>query len=190
MGRIVVSENVSLDGVAQDPTGEGGFARGGWFLRMGERDRAAWAEDGLAEALGAAALLLGRRSEAEFGARWTPRSGAWADRLNGMPKYVVSSSLREPTWSNVTILAGEVVASVAALKREVDGDIVVYASLTLVHTLLEHDLVDELRLTVHPIVVGAGRRLLGETGAARPLHLVGARTMGDGLAVLTYARQR
>jgi len=188
MGRIIVSENVSLDGVAQDPTGEEGFARGGWFLRMGDRDRAAWAENELADALGAAALLLGRRTDAVFGARWTPRSGAWADRLNSLPKYVVSSNLPEPIWSNVTVLGGQVVPAVEALKREVDGDILVYASLTLVHTLMEHDLVDEVRLTVHPIVVGAGRRLFGETGAARPLYLVGARTVGDSLVVLTHAR--
>ena len=186
MGKIVISENVSLDGVVQDPTGEEGFARGGWFLRTSQADREAWATVELDEALGAEALLLGRRSDEWFATRWASRSGTWADRLNSMPKYVVSSTLREPRWTNATVLGGDVVDEVAALKERIGGEIVVYASARLVRTLLEHDLVDELRLTVHPIVVGAGERLVGETGAASPLRLVEARTVGDGLALLVH----
>jgi dihydrofolate reductase len=186
MGRIVVSENVSLDGVVQDPTGEEGFARGGWFRQLTDEDRAAWSALALDEALGAAALLLGRRSEAWFAARWPARSGALADRLNGLPKYVVASPGHTPQWSHGTVLAGDVVAEVARLRQEVAGDVVCYASAQLVRTLLEHDLVDELRLIVYPIVLGAGDRLFGETSDAKSLRLVDVRTVGTGLALLTY----
>jgi dihydrofolate reductase len=185
MGRII-SENVSLDGVVQDPTGEEGFRRGGWFRQMGDKDREAWAKLELDEALGAEALLLGRRSEEWFAARWPSRSGGWADRLNSLPKYVVSSTLQEPKWSNSTVLQGEVVSAVSKLKQELDGDIVVYASIQLVHTLMEHDLVDELRLIMYPVVLGAGERLLGETSEKKPMRLINVQTVGDGLAFLTY----
>ena len=146
MGKIVISENVSLDGVVQDPTGEEGFRHGGWFGQIGGKDREEWAKVGLEEALGAEALLLGRRSDEWFAARWLSRTGEWADRLNSLPKYVVSSTLEEPKWTNSTVLKGDVVTEVSKLKQELDGDIVVYASIQLVHTLIEHDLVDELRL--------------------------------------------
>ena len=190
MGKIVVSENVSLDGVTQDPTGEVGFKHGGWFGRTGGKDREAWAKMELDEALGAEALLLGRRSDEWFAARWLSRSGDWADRLNSLPKYVVSSTLEEPSWTNATVLTGDVADEVSKLKQELDGDIVVYASTQLVRTLMEHDLVDELRLTVYPVVLGAGERLFGETSDSRPLCLVGTQTIGDGLAFLTYERVR
>jgi len=186
MGKIVISENVSLDGVVQDPTGEEGFRHGGWFGQVGGKDREEWAKVEFEEALGAEALLLGRRSDEYFGPRWTGRSGEWADRLNGLPKYVVSSTLVNPEWSNSTVLKGDVVEEVSKLKQELDGDIVVYASRQLVHTLMEHDLVDELRLMVYPVVLGAGERLFGETSdkkSIRPLH---ARTVGDSLVYLTY----
>jgi dihydrofolate reductase len=186
MGKIIISENVSLDGVVQDPTGEEGFGRGGWFRQLGDEDRAAWAELELQEALGAEALLLGRRSDAWFAARWLSRSGEWADRLNSLPKYVVSSTLEEPRWSNSTVLTGDVVKEVLTLKRELAGEIVVYASTQLVHTLMEHDLVDELRLTLFPVVLGAGERLFGGTGDSKPMRLVDTRTVGDGLAHLIY----
>jgi len=190
MGKIVVSENVSLDGVTQDPTGEEGFRHGGWFGRIGDKDREAWAKMELDEALGAEALLLGRRSDEWFAARWLSRGGDWADRLNSLPKYVVSSTLEEPKWANATVLTGDVADEVSKLKQELDGDIVVYASTRLVRTLMEHDLVDELRLTVYPVVLGAGERLFGETSDSRPLRLVSTRTIGDGLAFLTYERVR
>jgi len=161
MGKIVISENVSLDGVVQDPTGEEGFKFGGWFLDIGDRDREEWAKVELAEALGAQALLLGRRSDEYFSERWLSRSGEWADRLNSMPKYVVSSTLSEPGWNNSTVLTGGVVGEVSRLKQQLDGDIVVPASYQLGRTLIEHDLVDELRLVVFPVVLGAGERLFG-----------------------------
>lgn len=186
MGKIVISENVALDGVVQDATGDEGFARGGWFGRIGARDRKEWAELEFAEAMAAEALLLGRRTCEWLAARWPSRTGEWADRLNGMPKYVVSSTMTEPAWSNSTVLGGDVLQEVATLKQDVDGDIVVYGSFQLGRTLLEHDLVDELRLLVYPVVVGAGERLFGATGDTKPLRLVDARTVGDSLALLTY----
>jgi dihydrofolate reductase len=186
MGKIVISENVSLDGVIQDPTGEEGFSFGGWFAQIGDKDREAWAQVELDEALGTEALLLGRRSDEWFAARWASRTGEWADRLNSMPKYVVSSTLEEPRWNNSTVLTGDVVSEISKLKQELDGDIVVYASGQLVHTLIEHDLADELRLMIYPFVAGGGERLFGKTSGKKPLRLVGTRTVGDGLAFLTY----
>jgi dihydrofolate reductase len=186
MGKIVISENVSLDGVVQDPTGEEGFRHGGWFGQVGDKDREEWAKVEFEEALGAEALLLGRRSDEYFGPRWTGRSGEWADRLNGLPKYVVSSTLVNPEWSNSTVLKGEVVNEVSKLKQELDGEIVVYASRQLVRTLMEHDLVDELRLMVYPFVLGAGERLFGETSDKKSIRPLCARTVGDSLVYLTY----
>ena len=188
MGKIVISENVSLDGVVQDPTGEEGFRHGGWFDQFGEKDREAWAEVEFAEALGAEALLLGRRTDEYFGSRWSSRGGEWADRLNSLPKYVVSSTLVDPVWTNATVLKGDVVSEVSKLKQELDGEIVVYASRPLVHTLMEHDLVDELRLMVFPVVLGAGERLFGETSDKKPMRLLDTRTVGEGLAYLIYGR--
>ena len=186
MGKIIISENVSLDGVVQDPTGEEGFSRSGWFLGVRDKDNQAWAEVETEEALRAGALLLGRGSYEYFGARWASRTGVWADRLNGMPKYVVSSALEDPGWTNSTVIRGNVVNEVAQLKQKLDGEIVVYASRQLVHTLIENDLVDELRLMIHPFVLGAGERLIGETSGKVPLRLVANQTIGNGLAYLTY----
>ena len=186
MGKIVISENVSLDGVVQDPTGEEGFRHGGWFVQVGDKDREEWAQVALDEALGAEALLLGRRSYEFFAGRWPSRSGELADRLNSLPKYVVSSTLVDPDWNNSTVLKGEVVTEVSKLKQELDGEIVVYASCQLVRTLMEHDLVDELRLMVYPVVLGSGERLFGETTDKSPARLLETRTVGDGLAFLTY----
>jgi dihydrofolate reductase len=185
MGRIIITENVSLDGVVQDPTGEEGFGRGGWS-QFRDSDRDAWARILLDEALGAEALVLGRRSDAWFAARWLSRSGEWADRLNGMPKYVVSSTLEAPRWSNSTVLRGDVAGEVAKLKQELDGDLVVYASAQLARTLMEHGLADELRLIVFPVVLGDGERLFGATSARQPLRLIRTQTIGHGLAFLAY----
>jgi dihydrofolate reductase len=190
MGKIIVSENVSLDGVVQDPTGDEGFRHGGWFGQIGDNDREQWAEVELDEALGTEALLLGRRSDEWFAARWAGRSGEWADRLNSLPKYVVSSTIAEARWNNSTVLKGEVVNEVSKLRQELDGDIVVYASCQLVRTLMEHDLVDELRLTVYPVVLGAGERLFGETSDKKSMRLIKARTLGDDLVFLTYQLAR
>jgi dihydrofolate reductase len=195
MGKIVISQNVSLDGVVQDPTGEEGFRRGGWFSQYGGKDLEAWGKVEYEEAVAAEAMLLGRRSDEYFAAIWLARSGAWADRLNSMPKYVVSSTLDEPRWSNSTgfkgaVIKGDVVREVSKLKQQLDGDIVVYASARLVHTLMEHDLVDEVRLTMFPVVLGAGERLFGETSDKTPMRLSGVRALGEGLAYLTYERVR
>ena len=188
MGKIIISENISLDGVVQDPTGEEGFRLGGWFGQFGGKDIEEWAKVALDEALRAEALLLGRRSDEWFAARWSARDGEWADRLNSLRKYVVSSTLDQPKWANSTVLKGDVVTEVSKLRQELDGDIVVYGSTRLVHTLMEHDLVDELRLTVYPVVLGSGERLFGETSDKIPMRLISTQTVGDGLALLTYER--
>jgi dihydrofolate reductase len=186
MGKIIVSENLSLDGVVQDPTGEEGIRVGGWFTQVGDRDRDEWAKVGLDEALAAEALLLGRRSYDFFAARWPARTGQWANRLNSLPKYVVSANLQDPAWNNSTVLTGDVVDEVSTLRRKVNGDIVVYASFQLVHTLIERDLVDELRMFIYPFVLGAGERLFGATSGKKRMRLIDTRTVGDGLAFLTY----
>jgi dihydrofolate reductase len=153
MGTIVISQNASLDGVVQDPTGEEGFRFGGWFGQVSERDRDEWAAVELAEVLRAEALLLGRRAATSGSpSAGLPRTGEWADRLNSMPKYVVSSTIDQPRWTttaNSTVLKGDVVGEVSKLKQQIDGEIVVFASTQLVHTLIEHDLVDQLRLMVY-----------------------------------------
>ena len=188
MAKIVLSgpQNVSLDGVVQDPDGKEGFELGGWFIEFGGKDLQEWNNVALDEALDAEAWLLGRRSYEFFGARWRPRSGELADRLNSMPKYVVSSTLEDPEWNNSTVLKGDLETEVSKLKQDLDGEIVVPASYQLGRTLMEHDLVDELRLVVFPVVLGAGERLFDETGDKKPLRLLSARTIGDGLAFLTY----
>ena len=185
MGRIVISRERLARRSRPGPDGQEGFRHGGWFGQFGARTRGV-GQVALAEALGAEALLLGRRSDEYFGPRWLSRSGEWADRLNSLPKYVVSSTLEDPVWNNATVLKGDVVSEVSRLKQELDGEIVVYASRQLVRTLMEHDLVDEVRLIVFPVVLGAGERLFGDTGDKKPMRLVDTRTVGDGLAYLTY----
>ena len=184
MGKIIITDNVSLDGVIQDPAGDEGFRVGGWVGVIAGRPELAKVT--LDEALGAQALLLGRRSDEWFAARWAARTGEWADRLNGLPKYVVSSTLEAAKWGNSTVLKGDVVSEVAALKERLDGEIVVYASYQLGRTLLEHDLVDELRVTVFPVALGTGERLFGETGDKKAMRLLGTRMVGAGLVLYTY----
>jgi dihydrofolate reductase len=186
MGKIVITTNMSLDGVIQDPDGQEGFRLGGWFGQFGGKDLEAWAKLETTEAMGAEALLLGRRSDEWFASRWNGRTGEWADKLNAMPKYVVSSTVEEPKWSNATILSGDVMAQISKLKQESHGDILVYASYQLVRDLLDHDLVDELRLVVFPVVLGAGERLFGQTSEKKALRLLNAQILGDGLAFVTY----
>jgi dihydrofolate reductase len=191
MGTIVVFENVSLDGVTQDATGEEGFNRVDWRAGLGPTDREEWAKRLLDDALGAQALLLGRRSYEFFTARYPYRTGEMADRMNSLPKYVVSRSLSDPGWSNSTVLNGDVVDEVSKLKHTVDGEIRVYASSQLVHTLVAHNLVDKMRLAIFPLVMGAGHRLFDQTSTPIPvcpkrLRLVDADTVGDSLAYLTY----
>jgi dihydrofolate reductase len=186
MGKIVISTNMSLDGVVQDPDGQDGFRLGGWFGEFGGKDLEAWRTLEAEEAMNAEALLLGRRSDEWFASRWNGRTGEWADRLNSMPKYVVSSTLEKPKWNNATVLSGEVISQISKLKQELSGDILVYASYQLVRALLEHELVDELRLVVYPVVLGAGERLFGEATTKTPLRLTAVQPLGEGLAFLTY----
>jgi dihydrofolate reductase len=184
MAKIVISTNVSLDGVVQDPDGQEGFKLGGWFGQFGGTDLDEWAKIEFEEALRTDALLLGRRSDEWFASRWASRPGEWADRLNGLPKYVVSST--EPKWANSSALKGDVVDEISKLKQELAGEIVVYASYQLARALIEHDLVDELRLVVFPVVLGGGERLFGETSDKKPMRLIESGTIGSGLASLTY----
>ena len=184
MGKIVVSDNVTLDGVIQDPAGDEGFRLGGWVGLI--KDRPQLNKLALDEALGAEALLLGRRSYEWLAGRWPARSGELADRLNSLPKYVVSSTLEDPDWNNSTVLNGDAVGAVSKLKRELEGVIVVPASFQLVRTLMEHDLVDELRLKIFPVVLGAGERLFGETSDKKPLRLVGTQTLEGDVLFHTY----
>ena len=186
MGKIVISENVTLDGVVQDPTGEEGFRHGGWFAQVGSNDREGFYKAALDEVLRAEALLVGRRSYEFLAARWPSRTGELADRMNSIPKYVVSSTLEDPSWNNSTVVKGDAVNEVSNLKERLSGEIVVPASLQLVRTLIEKDLVDELRLMVYPFVLGAGERLFGETSDKVPLRLVANRTVGDSLPYVTY----
>src|SRR5947209_369106 len=192
MGSIVVFENVSLNGVTQDPTGEEGFSARDWRAVLAQSDREKWDTLIRDDSLGAQALLLGRRSYEFFAARYPYRTGELADRLNRLPKYVVSATLADPGWNNSTVLDGDIVHEVSKLKQTVDGEIRVYASCQLVNTLIEHDLVDELRLTVFPLTMGAGTRLFGGQSGdqkrlrPKPLRLVDTRTVGDGLTYLVY----
>ena len=184
MGRIVVTEFVSLDGVVEDPGGAEDFKYGGWsfeFARGDEGDRFK-----LDEALDAEALLLGRVTYEGFAAAWPSVKGEFGDKFNSMPKYVVSSTLEEPTWNNSTVLKGDLVEEVSKLRQELDGDIAVHGSAQLVQALLEHDLVDELRLMVFPVVLGTGKRLFGDTSDRKPVRLVDSKTVGDGVAILIY----
>ncbi len=189
MGRIVVTEFVSLDGVMEDPGGSEDFEYGGWTFEFDRGD------DGntfkLDEVTEANAHLLGRVTYEGFAEAWPSRSGEFADKLNSDPKYVVSSTLEDPEWANTTVINGDVAAEVAKLKQEQDGVILVAGSAQLVDALIEHDLVDELRLMVFPVVLGAGRRLFGETSDKKPLRLADSKTVGpDGIVVLTYEPAR
>lgn len=194
MGKIVISSNVTLDGVVQDPDGEEGFEQGGWFHQFaGARDLEDWVARETAEALGAEALLLGRRSSEWFASRMLARDGAdvrvsreWADRVKSIPKYVVSSALEDPQWSNAAVLSGDAVKEISELKQKADGEILVYGSYQLVRLLIEQNLADELRLVVFPVVLGTGLRIFGETSDKKPLHLVSTRKIGDGLVFCTY----
>jgi dihydrofolate reductase len=183
MGRIVVTEFVSLDGVMEAPGGED-FKYKAWTF---EFDRG---EDGnqfkLDETLEAEALLLGRVTYEGFAAAWPSRDDEFADKFNTMPKYVVSSTLEDPEWNNSTVLKGDVVEEVTKLRQELDGDIYVHGSRQLAQTLIEHDLVDELRLMVFPVVLGTGKRIFGETSDKKPLRLVDSKTVGDGVTILVY----
>jgi len=184
MGRIVVTEFISLDGIIEAPGGGEDYKYGGWTFEI---DRG---EEGnqfkLDETMSSAALLLGRRTYEGFAAAWPERDGEFADKFNTMPKYVVSSTLRDPEWTNSTVLSGDVVDEITKLKREQDGDIVVHGSAQLVQSLIENDLVDELRLMVFPVVLGTGKRLFGDTTDKKRLRLSSSTVVGDGVAIQVY----
>jgi dihydrofolate reductase len=184
MGRIVVTEFISLDGVIEDPGGAEDYKYGGWSFEISRGDEGDQFK--LDEALNSDALLLGRRTYEGFAAAWPSRDGEFADKFNNMPKYVVSSTLKDPEWSNSTVLDGDLADEVSRLRQEVDGDVVVHGSAQLVQALIEQGLVDELRLMVFPVVLGAGKRLFGETSDKRPLRLADSKIVGDGVAILTY----
>jgi dihydrofolate reductase len=188
MGRIVVTEYVSLDGVMEAPGGGEDFRHAGWTFEI---DRGQEGDEfKLDEALDAEALLLGRVTYEGFAAAWPSMEGEFADKFNSMPKYVVSSTLEEPEWNNSTVLKGDVVEEVSKLRQGLDGDIVVHGSAQLVQTLLEHDLVDELRVMVFPVVLGTGKRLFGDTSDKKRLRLVDSKIIGDGIAILIYEPAR
>jgi len=184
MGRIVVTEFVSLDGVVEDPGGSENFRHGGWSFEISSGDEGGKFK--LDETAASEALLLGRVTYEGFAEAWPSREGEFADKFNTMPKYVVTSTLEEPEWNNTTVLKGDVAVEVAKLKQELDGDIVVHGSVRLVQALLENDLVDELRLMVYPVVLGSGKRLFGDTSDKKPLKLVDSKIVGDGVAILVY----
>ena len=184
MGRIVVTEFVSLDGVIEDPGGAEDFKYGGWSFEISRGDEGDKFK--LDETLSSDALLLGRVTYEGFAAAWPSRDGEFADKFNTMPKYVVSSTLENPEWNNSTVLKGDVTEEVGKLKQAHEVDIVVHGSARLVQTLLERDLVDELRLMVYPVVLGSGKRLFGETSNKKPLRLADSKTVGDGVVILVF----
>jgi dihydrofolate reductase len=188
MARIVVTEFVSLDGVIEDPGGSEDFKHGGWsfeFSRGEEGDQFK-----VDETMSSDAMLLGRKTYEGFADAWPSRSGEFADKFNTMPKYVVSSTLSKPEWTNSTVLDGDVVEEVSRLREQPGGDIVVHGSAQLVQALLANDLVDELRLMVFPVVLGAGKRLFGDTSDKKPLRLSASRVVGDGVAIMVYEPAR
>ena len=179
-----MTEFVSLDGVMEDPGGAEDFKHGGWSFEFERGDEGNKFK--LDETMASDALLLGRKTYEGFAAAWPSREGEFADKFNNMPKYVVSSTLKDPDWSNTTVLEGDPVEAVAKLKQEFDGDLVVHGSAQLVQALLENDLVDELRLMVFPVVLGSGKRVFGDTSDKKPLRLAESRTVGDGVEILVY----
>ena len=186
MGRIVVTEFVSLDGVMEDPGGSEDFKHGGWSFRF---DRGAEGNQFKAdETMGADAMLLGRKTYEGFAEAWPSREGEFADKFNSMPKYVVSSTLSDPGWTNTTVLDGDVGESVGRVRDEADGDVIVHGSGQLVRSLLADGLVDELRLMVFPVVLGSGKRVFGETDDVTTLRLVSSQAVGDGVLLLVYER--
>ena len=186
MGRIVVTEFISVDGVVEDPGGAEDYKHGGWAFKFSRGD------DGdqfkLDETMGSEALLLGRVTYEGFADAWPSREGEFADKFNNMPKYVVSSTLEDPEWNNSTVINGDVAQEIARIRDETDGDIVVHGSATLAQTLLESDLVDELRLMVFPVALGSGKRLFGEASDMKALRLIDSKTVGDGVQILIYQR--
>jgi dihydrofolate reductase len=190
VGRIVVTEFVSLDGVMEAPGGGEDFKHAGWTFEIERGDEGDKFK--LDETLSSEAQLLGRKTYEGFAAAWPSRTDevGFADKFNSMPKYVVSSTLENPEWNNTTVLKGDPVEEVSKLRQRPGGDIVVHGSAQLVQTLLEHDLVDELRLMIFPVVLGTGKRLFGETSDKKRLRLTDSKTVGDGITICIYEPAR
>jgi dihydrofolate reductase len=186
MGKIVITEFISLDGVVEDPGGSEDFKYGGWSFELSRGDEGDKFK--VDETMGSDALLLGRKTYEGFADAWPKRDGEFADKFNNMPKYVVSSTLTDPEWSNSIVVDGDLADAVAKIRAEHEGDIVVHGSAQLSQALLEQDLVDELRLMVYPVVLGAGKRLFGETSDKKTLKLVESQPVGDGVVILVYGR--
>jgi dihydrofolate reductase len=186
MGRIVVTEFVSLDGVIQAPGGGEDYKHAGWTFQIDRGEEGDKFKSD--ETFGTEALLLGRVTYEGFASAWPSMTGPFADRFNSMPKYVVSSTLENPEWTNTTVLKGDVVEEVSKLRQDIDGEIGVHGSARLAQTLLEHDLVDGLHLMVFPVVLGTGKRLFGETSDKKPMRLTDSKIVGAGVAILVYER--
>ena len=186
MGRIVVTEFMSLDGVMEDPGGAENFRHGGWTFEIPRGNEGDQFK--LDETMASDALLLGRVTYQAFADAWPSRTGDFADKFNSMPKYVVSSTLNDPEWANTTVVGGDATSAAAKLREEVQGDVVVHGSAQLVQGLLDADEVDELRLMVVPVVLGEGKRLFGATSDKKRLTLAESRTVGDGVVILIYRR--
>jgi dihydrofolate reductase len=188
MGKVVVSQFVTLDGVMEDPGGSEGVDRGGWAFQF---DRGAEGDKfKLDEVMASDALLLGRVTYEAFAGAWPSREGEFADKFNTMTKFVVSTTLDEPEWSNSKVIKENVPDAVAKLREQPGGDILVNGSAQLLRALIEHDLVDEYRLMVFPVVLGTGKRLFGDTSAATALKLVDSKPVGAGVLILTYEPAR
>jgi dihydrofolate reductase len=183
MGEIVVTEFITVDGVAEDPGGAEGHPHGGWAF---DTVRGKGAQFKLDEARGTDALLLGRRTYEGFAQAWPGQEGEFADKFNTIPKYVVSSTLQDPSWTNTTVLKGGLAEEVAGLRRRHDGDVGVHGSIQLAQALLDQGLVDELRLMVFPVVLGSGKRLFAGQASFRPLQLAESRNVGDGVVILSF----
>jgi dihydrofolate reductase len=188
MGRIVVTEFVSLDGVIEDPGGSENFEHGGWSFRFSRGEEGDHFK--VDETMGSDALLLGRVTYEGFAKAWPSRDGEFADKFNSMPKYVVSSTLTDPAWTNSTVISGDLAEEVERLKRDHDGDVVVHGSATLVQGLLEKDLVDEIRLMVFPVLLGSGKKLFGDSGELKAFRLADSKVVGDGVAIQIYQPAR
>jgi dihydrofolate reductase len=183
--KLVVTEFITVDGVIEDPGGSEGFERGGWAFDFDRGDEGNKFK--VDEVVEAEAQLLGRRTYDGFAAAWPSRTGEFADRMNKSPKYVVSSTLEEPSWENSTVISGNVAEEVSKLKEQPGGSILVAGSVRLVRTLFEHGLVDELHLMVFPVVLGKGKRLFDDGLGKSPLTLVESRPVGpDGVVILVY----
>jgi dihydrofolate reductase len=185
MGKVIISQFMTIDGVVEDPGGSEKFERGGWAFEFSRGD------DGdkfkLDEVMAAEALLLGRTTYEGFAAAWPEREGEFADKFNNMPKYVVSSTLTDPDWNNTQVIG---TSDLERVKTEVDGDILVNGSVQLVAALADAGLVDEYRLMVFPVVLGKGKRLFGADGVKAPLELTQTKAVGDGVQILVYVPRR